>query len=122
VFNFVPIPGFPPADVDAYVKQSVFPGCFANGLPASEGAVLAATQRPLAVGALVDKSGTPAWAKIPSWDVVGTADHVIPAAQQLFMAKRAHAHITKVHAPHLSMISDPSVGARVIMKAAQATG
>jgi pimeloyl-ACP methyl ester carboxylesterase len=122
VFNFAPIPGFPAADVDAYVKQSVFPGCFANGLPAREGAALAATQRPLAVGALMDKSGTPAWATIPSWDVIGTADHVIPAAQQLFMAKRAHAHITKVNAPHLSMISDPSVVARVIMKAAHVTG
>jgi pimeloyl-ACP methyl ester carboxylesterase len=122
VFNFVPIPGFPAADVDAYVKQSVFPGCFANGLPASEGAALAATQRPLAVGALTDQSGVPAWKTISSWDVIGTVDHVIPVAQQLFMAKRAHAHITKVHAPHLSMLSNPSVVAKVIMKAAQATG
>jgi pimeloyl-ACP methyl ester carboxylesterase len=122
VFNFVPIPGFPATDVDAYVKQSVFPGCFANGLPAREGAALAATQRPLAVGALKDPSGVPAWKTIPSWDVIGTADHVIPVAQQLFMANRAHAHITKVNAPHLSMISDPGVVARVIMNAAQATG
>jgi len=122
LFNFVPIPGFPPTDPDAYVKQSVFPGCFANGLPAREGAALAATQRPLAVGALTDPSGPPAWATIPSWAVVGTADHVIPPKQQLFMAKRAHAHITKVDAPHLSMISDPGVVARVIERAARATG
>jgi pimeloyl-ACP methyl ester carboxylesterase len=122
VFDFVQIPGFPPTDPDAYVKQSVFPGCFANGLPGRKGAALAATQRPLAVGALTDQSGPPAWATIPSWAVVGTADHVIPPAQQLFMAHQAHAHITKVDAPHLSMISDPSVVARVIMQAAQATG
>jgi pimeloyl-ACP methyl ester carboxylesterase len=122
VFNFVPIPNFPQADVDAYVKQSVFPGCFANGLPAREGAALAATQRPLAVAALTDKSGVPAWATIPSWAIVGTADRVIPPAEQLFMANRAHAHITKVNAPHLSMISDPGTVARVIMEAAQATG
>jgi hypothetical protein len=32
---------------DVYVKQSVFPSCMANGLPASEASVLAATQRPL---------------------------------------------------------------------------
>jgi len=114
--------GFPAADVDAYVKQSLFPGCFANGLPARESEALAATQRPLAVGALTDKSGVPAWKTIPSWDVIGTADHVIPAAQQLFMANRAHAHITKVDAPHLSMIADPAVVARVIINAAQATG
>jgi pimeloyl-ACP methyl ester carboxylesterase len=121
VFNFVPIPNFPQADVDAYVKQNVFPGCFANGLPAREGAALAATQRPLAVGALIDPSGVPAWATIPSWAIVGTADHIIPPGQQLFMANRAHAHITKISAPHLSMISDPGAVARVIMQAAQAT-
>jgi pimeloyl-ACP methyl ester carboxylesterase len=121
VFNFVPIPGFPPADVDAYVKQSVFPGCFANGLPTSEGAALAATQRPLAVGALMDKSGTPAWATIPSWDVIGTADHVIPAAEQLFMAKRAHSHIVTVKASHLSMISHPAAATDLILRAVHAT-
>ncbi len=42
VFNFVPIPGAATGVVDAYVKQSVFPDCFANGLPAREGAALAA--------------------------------------------------------------------------------
>lgn len=78
VFNLVPFPGAPKGVVDAYVKPSVFPGCFANGLPASEAAVLAATQRPLATSVLTDKSGVPAWKTIPSWAIVGTADHVIP--------------------------------------------
>jgi pimeloyl-ACP methyl ester carboxylesterase len=122
VFNLVPFPGAPKGVVDAYVKPSLFPGCFANGLPASEGAVLAATQRPLATSVLTDKSGVPAWKTIPSWAVVGTADHVIPPAEQLFMAKRAGAHITEVHAPHLSMISNPGVVTRTIIAAAQATG
>ena len=122
VFNLVPFPGAPKGVVDAYVKPSVFPSCFANGLPASEGAVLAATQRPLATSVLTDKSGVPAWKTIPSWAIVGTADHVIPPAEQLFMAKRAGAHITEVHAPHLSMISNPGVVTETIIAAAQATG
>jgi pimeloyl-ACP methyl ester carboxylesterase len=122
VFNFVPFPGAPAGVFNAYVKQSVFPGCFANGLPASQGAVLAATQRPLATNAITDTSGTPAWATIPSWAIVGLNDHVIPPAEQLFMGRRAHAHITKVYAPHLSMISNPGVVASVIIQAAQATG
>lgn len=122
VFNLVPFPGAPKGVVDVYVKPSVFPGCFANGLPASEGAVLAATQRPLATSVLTDKSGVPAWKTIPSWAIVGTADHVIPPAEQLFMAKRAGAHITEVHAPHLSMISNPEVVTETIIAAAQATG
>jgi pimeloyl-ACP methyl ester carboxylesterase len=122
VFNFVPFPGAPPGVFDAYVKPSVFPGCFANGLPASEGAVLAATQRPLATSTFTDQSGTPAWATIPSWAIVGTSDHAITPADQLFMAHRADAHITQINAPHLSMISNPGVVAGVIIQAARATG
>jgi hypothetical protein len=49
-------------------------------------------------------------------------DRVVTPAEQLFMAHRAGAHITEVNAPHLSMISDPGVVARVIIQAARATG
>jgi pimeloyl-ACP methyl ester carboxylesterase len=119
--NVVPFPGAPAGVGDAYIKQSVFPSCMANGLPASEVRVLAATQSPLATIALTQESGVPAWKTIPSWDVVGTADHAIPPALQLFMAHRAHAHITEVHAPHLSMISDPGVVTHVILQAVHAT-
>ncbi len=121
IFSPVTTPGAP-SGTDVYVKQSVFPGCFANGLPASEGAVLAATQRPLATNALTDPSGVPAWKTIPSWDIIGLNDRVVTPAEQLFMAHRAGAHITEVNAPHLSMISNPGVVARVIIQAAQATG
>jgi pimeloyl-ACP methyl ester carboxylesterase len=122
VFDPVPYPGGPTGDVDLYVKQSVFPGCFANGLPPAEAATLAATQRPLPFSALSEPSGVPAWRTIPSWDVIGTADHVIPEAAQLAMAQRAHAHITEINAPHLSMISNPGAVTRVIEQAARATG
>jgi pimeloyl-ACP methyl ester carboxylesterase len=122
ILNFVPFPGAAPGASDAYVKQSVFPGCFANGLPAAQGKVLAATQRPLATNALGEKSTAPAWKTIPSWAVVGTADHAIPATDQLAMAKHAGARITEINAPHLSMIADPSTVARVITKAAKAAG
>ena len=37
------------------------------------------------------------------------------------MANRAHAHITEINAPHLSMITYPGVVASVIIQAAQAT-
>ena len=121
VFNFVPFPGAPAGVADAYVLPSVFPGCFANGLPASEAAVLAATQRPLASSTFTDQSGVPAWKTIPSWDVIGLNDNVVTPAEQLFMAKRAGAHITEINAPHLSMISNPGVVASVIIQAAQAT-
>ena len=121
LFNIVPIPGAP-GDADLYLKPSLVPGCFANGLPASQAAVIAATQRPLAASALAVTFGPPAWKTIPSWAVIGTADHVIPVASQTFMAQRAGAHITDVNAGHLSLISKPSVVTSVILKAVQATG
>ena len=121
--NFVPYPGAPSGDADVYVKQSVFPGCFANGLPASEGAALAAEQQPPVASILSDTlTIAPAWQTIPSWDIIGTADHVIPPAEQVVMAQRAGAHITEINAPHLSMISDPGAVTRVIVDAARAEG
>ena len=49
------------------------------------------------------------------------ADHAIPPALQLAMAENAHAHITEVEAPHLSMISDPGVVTSVILQAVHTT-
>jgi pimeloyl-ACP methyl ester carboxylesterase len=121
VFNLVPYPGSPPGDVDTYIKASLVPGCFASGLPASQAAVIAATQRPLAASTLSEPSGPAAWKTIPSWAVIGTADKVIPPALLEFMAKRANAHITKVDAGHLSLISNPGVVTQVIINAARAT-
>jgi pimeloyl-ACP methyl ester carboxylesterase len=122
VFNFVPYPGAAKGDALLYVKTVVFEQAFANGLPAGEAAVLAATQAPAAYSALTAPSGPPAWKTIPSWYVLGTIDRAIPPAIQLFMADRMHAHITRVHAGHLSMIADPAAVADVIAEAARATG
>jgi pimeloyl-ACP methyl ester carboxylesterase len=119
--NVVPFPGAPSGVGDAYIKQSVYPSCMANGLPAAEAHVLAVTQQPIATIALAQPTGVPAWETIPSWAVVGTADHAIPLALQLAMANTAHAHITEVDAPHLSMVSDPGTVTNVILQAVRAT-
>ena len=42
VFDLRPIPGAPTGVMDAYVKQGLFPSCFANDLPARQAAVVAA--------------------------------------------------------------------------------
>ena len=89
----------PPGAVYVYIKQSAFGSCMANGLPASEADVLAAVQRPLTSLALTQKSGVPAWKTIPSWAVVGTADHAIPPAELLAMAHQAHARSPWRRAP-----------------------
>jgi pimeloyl-ACP methyl ester carboxylesterase len=127
VFNFAQDPGLLAGDVDAYLKagpDGTYPGfaaCFANDLPAGQAAELQATQRPIAVGAITDKSSAPAWQTIPSWYLLGTVDHVILPAEQLFMAKRAHSHIVTVKASHLSMISHPAAATDLILRAVHAT-
>ena len=126
VFNFVTYPGAPANDYDLYVKVAAgpsFPGfaqCVANDLPASQAAVLAATQSPVTLSALAAPSSAPAWTTIPSWDLVGTQDHVIPTAEQLFMAHRAGAHIVEISASHLSMISHPEAVESLINQAVRA--
>jgi pimeloyl-ACP methyl ester carboxylesterase len=118
LFNLVPYPGAAKGDAEVYIKQSVFPSTFANDLPRAEAMVLAATQRPLTYSTLDARSGVPAWKTIPSWYLVGTVDRVIPPALQTFMAKRAHSHIVRVKASHLSMISQPGAVASIILSAA----
>lgn len=121
VFNFAPYPGARTGDADLYVKPALFPQCFANGLPSERGAILASTQRPLAASAIAEPSGAPAWTTIPSWSLIGTADNIIPPAEQRVMSQRAHAHITEIRAPHLSMIAHPEAVTDVIMQAVHAT-
>lgn len=121
VFNLVPATLPPTPTTDLYVKSSVFPDAFANDLPRREGALLAATQRPVTLGALSERSATPAWRTIPSWYEVGTIDKVIPAVQQTLMAQRAHARIVKERTGHLPMISKPKAVTRLIETAARAS-
>jgi pimeloyl-ACP methyl ester carboxylesterase len=121
VFKFVPYPNAPAGDVDLYVLPSVFPGAFANDLPARTGALLAASQRAFAFSAGNQPSGVPAWKTIPSWYLLGTIDKVIPPAEQRAMATRAKAHTVEIRASHLSMISNPDIAADLIEQAAQAT-
>jgi pimeloyl-ACP methyl ester carboxylesterase len=119
--TLVPYPGAPAGAEDAYIKQSAFPGCMAGGLPAAEASMLAAEQRPLTTLALTQASAVPAWKTVPSWAIVGTADHAIPPAEQLTMARAAGAHITEINAPHLSMITNPGAVTRVILQAVHCT-
>jgi pimeloyl-ACP methyl ester carboxylesterase len=127
VFNFAVDPGQPSGDYDLYLKVAAgtdyagFDACFANDVPTSEANVLAATQRPFALGAFTEASGVPAWQTIPSWAIIGTQDQAIPPAELTFMAQRAQSKIEYVEAGHLSMISQPDAVAGLIVKAASAT-
>jgi len=121
VFNFVPATLPPTPTTDLYLKTSIFLSAFATGVPANEARILAATQRPATL-AQNEPSGVPAWRTIPSWDLIGTQDRIIPPSAQKAMAQHAGAKISYFNAGHLGLISDPASVTRVIERAAKAAG
>jgi pimeloyl-ACP methyl ester carboxylesterase len=120
----VPVPG---GDFDLYLRHEAdgsYPGfaeCFANGVKRNEVALLEAVQRPASIRQFDEPSGDPAWETIPSWSLIGTADRVIPPAQQLAMSTNAGAHISNVDAGHLSLVTRPDVVTRIIETAVDAS-
>jgi hypothetical protein len=70
---------------------------------------------------VTDQTGVPACKTIPSWALIGTADKVIPEAQQTAMATNANAHIRHFNAGHLGLISQPDAVEDIILAAIRAT-
>ena len=114
-----PFPGAQAGDADAYIDPVHFPRLFAQDLPLKTSRVMAATQRPGAVAALVTPSGTPAWKTIPSWYLVAGQDRIIPPEAERFMAARARATTVEINSSHVAMISHPDVVIRLIKAAAR---
>ncbi|MBX5009658.1 alpha/beta hydrolase [Rhizobium lentis] len=107
--------------VDLYIDQAKFRDQFASDVPAEQARLMAAAQRPITEAALTEKSGEPAWKKLPSWFVYGTGDKNIPAAALGFMAERAGSKRTVVvdSASHVVMVSHPDKVAELIEEAAK---
>ncbi|WP_433367170.1 alpha/beta fold hydrolase [Actinoplanes sp. CA-142083] len=121
VFTLIP-PTLPPTPAtDLYLKTSTFLTSFANGIPARDARILAATQRPATIGALGEPSGVPAWKTIRSWYLIGTKDLIIPPSVERRLAERAGSDISYFNAGHLGLISDPKSVIRVVEKAAKAS-
>src|SRR3954464_8004180 len=111
-----PVNGGEPA-VEFAIDPARFKDAFAADLPADETAVMAATQRPVAESAFSERSGPPAWKRLPSWTVVATGDKAAGADLVRPMAERAGATITEVDGSHVIMVSQPQAVADVILEA-----
>ena len=107
---------------ELYVNPDSFYEVFARDLPEEQAAVLGASQRPVAASAFEEKSGVPAWKKLPSWAVVATGDKAAGADVLLSMAKRANADILEIDGSHVIMISQPDAVTDVILEALQSVG
>ncbi len=113
-----PFPGAADGDADAYIDPAWFHRLFAQDLPQRTTRVMAATQRPGALAALLAPSGAPAWADIPSWYVVANQDRIIPPEAERAMAERAGSRVVEIDSSHVVMMSHPGAVTTLIRKAA----
>ena len=106
---------------DLYIAEDSFHRIFCQDVPRPQAALMAATQRPAAQGALVEPSGgRPLWKDVPSWFVIGEEDRIIPAELQRYMAERARAQRTVAveGASHAIPVSRPDATVHAILEAA----
>lgn len=107
---------------ELYVNPSNFNDVFGGDLPEAQASVLGASQRPIAASAFDEKSGVPAWKRLPSWAVVATGDKAAGTDITLSQAKRAGADIIEVDGSHLIMVSQPQIVTEHILKALGSVG
>jgi pimeloyl-ACP methyl ester carboxylesterase len=103
--------------VEFYIDPAKFHDAFAADVSEKQAAIMAATQRPIAAGAFVEKSGTPAWKSLPSWAVVPTGDRAAGSDVVRSMAQRAQATIVEAEGSHVIMVSQPQAVVEQINKA-----
>jgi pimeloyl-ACP methyl ester carboxylesterase len=104
-----------------FIDRASFHTVFCADVADAQAMVMATTQRPLSELAFGEQTQDPAWKKLPSWAVIGTADKVIGITGLRFMAKRANANTVEVpDASHVVMISQPQAVTDVIMTAINA--
>jgi pimeloyl-ACP methyl ester carboxylesterase len=103
-----------------YIDPSKARDAFAGDLSDEQGALIAATQRPVSELAFSELSGRPAWSDRPSWAVVATGDKAAGTDVVRSMAERAGATITEVEGSHVIMVSQPQAVTEVILQAVAA--
>jgi pimeloyl-ACP methyl ester carboxylesterase len=115
-----PVIGGEPA-VEFAIDPAKFRDAFAADLPPEQTALMAATQRPIAELAFSERSGPPAWKRLPSWAVVATGDKAAGADVVRSMAQRAGATLTEIDGSHVIMVSQPQAVTNVILEALAVT-
>jgi pimeloyl-ACP methyl ester carboxylesterase len=109
---------------DLYIQQARFHEQFAADVPPEQALVMAAGQRPVTEAALNEPAHAAAWKTLPSWHIYGDQDRNIPPQLMAFMAERARSRRTEAvaGASHALMVSHPEEVARMIVRAAEASG
>jgi pimeloyl-ACP methyl ester carboxylesterase len=98
-----------------------FGDAFAQNAPAEMIAILAATQRPIALPCIQEPAPEPAWKTTPSWFLVAEEDRMINPETQHFMAGRMGAKIRSHAVDHTPLVTAPKPVVDVILEAVAAS-
>ena len=79
-----------------------FADAVAHESPAEDTAVMAATQKPVAVKCVGEPMSKPAWREKPSWYLVAERDRMIAPETQRFMAQRMGGRVVSLEVDTLS--------------------
>ena len=121
---------FPPAEssqsgIPSYMENTVcihpdaFHWAFSEDIDPARSRVLGAVQKPTSFNCFMEKSGPPAWKKLPSWYLVSEYDRCINPDCERWMAQRAGATTRSIASSHASLIAHPQEVADFILSAAQ---
>jgi pimeloyl-ACP methyl ester carboxylesterase len=100
-----------------WIPDKQFGPAWCQNASPEKAALLAATQRPIAVACIKEKAPPPAWRTVPSWYLVAEEDRMINPATQLFLARRMGAKIQSAKVDHAPLITAPDVVVAMILQA-----
>src|SRR6516225_3492650 len=95
----------PDADGLIWMPEQGFADAFAQNASADTLAILAATQRPIALPCIQQPSPEPAWKTKPSWFLVAEEDRMINPETQHFMAGRMGAKTRSCSVDHTPLVT-----------------
>jgi pimeloyl-ACP methyl ester carboxylesterase len=105
-----------------YLDPAAFPADFAADVAPEEANFMAHSQIMLAKAAATAPVTTAAWHQKKSWALIATLDHNINPDLERSMAKRAGSETIEVAGSHAVYVSKPDEVARLIERAAEASG
>ena len=100
-----------------WMPDERFGTAFCQNASPEQAALLAATQRPIAVACIQEKAPRPAWKAKPSWYLVAQDDRMISATTQLFLAQRMGARIRSEKIDHTPLVTAPELVVEMILEA-----
>jgi pimeloyl-ACP methyl ester carboxylesterase len=100
-----------------WMPNDRFPAAFCQHASPEQAALLSATQRPISVACIQQKSSAPAWRTKPSWYLVAREDRMINPATQLFLARRMNARTRAENVDHTPLVSAPGLVVEMILEA-----